>query len=1286
MIMALEVQTKEYRFNNWVYRTNYSEIDIPNYNNHGGMGIGTRYRNWLKTRAYNNVNDPEHRWMVAEFDPVANRLIYRFIERAFQKPFQFYDSISKGEDLYGFGVKNQYSDAIYARLVELNYIEYFSTGSIHQLIDGYQMTKPEIMRDGYVNLEKCYSDYEIHQIVKNMYGMEQFVRADNSFVQSYDGPYHLSLNDIVQVRVNFIPEIPGHRGKGNLHPVNEVWSLGEYFHTYNPPKNYGIGKRYLQACWDGIVKLMEKSENDHFRQDLFTIVEVPQSYFRRPGLVNQFMSEYIFARENRQVFAFGREINTDGKTHELPTILNQNMVRDSAPTKATTTGVGALVDSEWSRVTTDTGYSITYFMGDPAGAVESGQVDAMKDVQVDIDRFGGLSTSFIIPALKMLSNYGIFDDIIPEDFNWDFIQIKTHWEIDKENRQKALFEASHMAAGGGNPSNFKKGDEADTSSNTPKIATEKKNSYIYPIINDEIKKRVSQTGSGKQRAEESTLKKTKRDVGSPKNISQRTCIESVKSKLKKANPDKDAQALEQQAKKICKKQRTSQHKGKVDKKVDVESYRRPKGKVSGHKRGMPDYEQHKVGVKGYYRDGKHVTGYTRYPQTDRKNEIEEGIFLLNGYLVTHSNVSVEYIGERLNYEFNIDGYEEDGEVENINLEDLNFVKEIDIFEDKTKSIIKFFDDYNKTPADLPPIMVNEGFDILDGNHRAFVYRMKGFCRIPVQFMKRKEAEGTYMIKEAKSNFVMPMVPVASSIVKGVGLKDDKLIVQFHKTGKQMGSGSTYGYKFKDSDTARESYDDMVMSTSKGGFVWDRLRGSTIGPAWGTGNPTRGGTSSSIVPYDKMGRSPISAMSGFKDYQKEAEELREWKMTQALPSGEVVGKKRTYYPEQMGEKRFDPASKFYTKDMGHGYAYNKPTAARAPTEMKPKSTPPMSKKEKKGGEGSVGRPTKGVPYFKYLKQLSTKEVPQMADTIRQKATQVKTNLAEELHFEQVPETFEFYGIPFEGTANDVPTEMKRNGVDYWFDSKNEALSILGGSKSKLYESFEPFETIRYNKFKATLEKEDDEYFYAIVNGFSSTNRFQYWVNNRIQVEFQCPEDIKSQVGLQVPLGIYHNKEKAGDVTLPDWQIVGNYKVLEYDEDESTDVSVIKINKALVKKVFAKLNEDDWVTPILESGKCPDISTSYKTMVKWNEKHNVWVQTGFKLESVAIVPKGNCSAPYCTGDLIRENGKIRDKIKENIKKVSEIFKQKGKSFKMDEIIDLAVLYEDDEDEELIEEDNL
>lgn len=261
----------------------------------------------------------------------------------------------------------------------------------------------------------------------------------------------------------------------------------------------------------------------------------------------------------------------------------------------------------------------------------------------------------------------------------------------------------------------------------------------------------------------------------------------------------------------------------------------------------------------------------------------------------------------------------------------------------------------------------------------------------------------------------------------------------------------------------------------------------------------------------------------------------------------------------------------------------------------------------------------------------------------------------------------YGRHLTEKLETLDPELRKNDYAYWYNSMNKAAPILHKSKTTLYNSIkEKKEVFRINRHTARFDREDDEYWYAIVNGYSSANPFRYFINGKLTIEYQCPESIRNQKGVSVPLGIYHNLDEVNNTELPKWQQVGTYNIMEVIETEdgvTEDIAYMKVNKQAVAAWFEAENEMDWITPVFNAKKVPDISTAYPAHVHYDSDKKINVQTGFETKSVSFVPKGNCSGKYCTGDIVRMNQAIRACVQNEI---AEIMKKNKKKMDHEDII--------------------
>ncbi|MHA1796219.1 MAG: KTSC domain-containing protein [Promethearchaeota archaeon] len=199
-------------------------------------------------------------------------------------------------------------------------------------------------------------------------------------------------------------------------------------------------------------------------------------------------------------------------------------------------------------------------------------------------------------------------------------------------------------------------------------------------------------------------------------------------------------------------------------------------------------------------------------------------------------------------------------------------KESDLEQEKLEFFAKIAKDDLKN---IPPIFIDEGYQIWDGHHRFFALKKLGYefiyaVQLPTEILKkidyhdflkfwdysltsnvnttRFDTELNRFIKElsdftddkAPNKFFAEDKPVTSSNVAEVGYDNGRLRI-FFKNG--------WGYEY---DVGPNFYLEMMTAPSKGKYIWEYLRGKTPGRVidkpW---KITPGGVGGSIVPYFKI---------------------------------------------------------------------------------------------------------------------------------------------------------------------------------------------------------------------------------------------------------------------------------------------------------------------------------------------------------------------------------------------------------------------------------------------------
>jgi hypothetical protein len=217
-------------------------------------------------------------------------------------------------------------------------------------------------------------------------------------------------------------------------------------------------------------------------------------------------------------------------------------------------------------------------------------------------------------------------------------------------------------------------------------------------------------------------------------------------------------------------------------------------------------------------------------------------------------------------------------------------------------------------------------------------------------VRMKEAEER--LKQVKKGN-LPETPVSSSNVMSRAVRANKLYVRFHSSPE-----SSYKYIFKSNEEALKAGDEITKE-SPGRFVWKNLRGKKLGPVFGKPKKlTPGGTSASIVPYDKSKYSRIKQYMGrVPELEKKvgsveelAEKMRQYKMgvkkedvpLEETEPGELEAKGKSGAPIRPGELEKFQKKIYEEKKARKGY---KDEAKAMLEKLKKKKFPKIEKRKK-----------------------------------------------------------------------------------------------------------------------------------------------------------------------------------------------------------------------------------------------------------------------------------------------------------------------------------------------------
>ena len=406
----------------------------------------------IKHRLYDyyNVN---HRVAVCKLDGKAERLTYKLMDRFTAKTFKFYSS----HEIDGVEIMKEQR----ARWIELNANEIYHTAGT------------PFIRDGFVLMELINNGEEGNPPIDwNVYG-------------EYESPPILWTRDgdnkIINYKIQFTPQ-PRAMGTAismiqHLNSPNDNMKVigfdldpQDLIHVERGEPNWGLGHPLIESCWDPLIKLAGESHQEMLDKRSVPTLHLeeedydPQQEKAKNMLAMVANSDQDIARVWYHKRNPGTQETSDFPkfAYESPTANQEYQVRQSG------VGVGSgdfgAMSKEWANLTTTTGHTIHYFIGNRAGAVVGSETDKDDDIEQEIVDFG-LTEKIIRKILTWLNEQELIT-LPAEPF---VIKYWRDWEkIEKEAKLKAE-EKEKMAQTGGQPGDEK--DEIDTQDNDPKPKT-----------------------------------------------------------------------------------------------------------------------------------------------------------------------------------------------------------------------------------------------------------------------------------------------------------------------------------------------------------------------------------------------------------------------------------------------------------------------------------------------------------------------------------------------------------------------------------------------------------------------------------------------------------------------------------------------------------------------------------------------------------------------------------------------------------------------------------------------
>ena len=446
-----------------------------------------------------------------------------------------------------------------------------------------------------------------------------------------------------------------------------------------------------------------------------------------------------------------------------------------------------------------------------------------------------------------------------------------------------------------------------------------------------------------------------------------------------------------------------------------------------------------------------------------------------------------------------------------------------------------------------------------------------------------------VIHALRNNENLPVTPVSSTWISDVAVEDNTLYIKVPGWDK----GPWMPFRYDSPQKAGEKGRDMIGAGSKGGWVWDNIWAEHVKPFSKGERDLRPGVSGGDSAEFPFMFDEVDEVQGFGTFEERQKALLD-------PGPGLRGTDYTRRPLEFttppGEEEIEPFD-IYGSEFTPGLEFNVTDLPEAP---------------------------------KIPMNITSLQIPEQTTA-------------------QGPDYtggYTYDPASITGTKRSGPGAKRKRGK-----SKSRT-SIIPYNTTSLYN--EKFKTIlnsqkALSRFALNMTSKNNpqgwsmrplttykikELFYALANHATRQNRVSFGnsikgghpYNYGGEDEFICARDYKKNIGKVVPLGIYHNLDKTGEISLPEYQIIGTHEVLGWDEENNKEIAKNDYDEDKINEFFKKRNEHNWIfEDYLSKGLEPPISGAYTCNVKKINDTNY--QLNIDLVSMSFVPDGNCPWDLC-----------------------------------------------------------
>lgn len=346
-----------------------------------------KYQDGLVRGKYHDFWDNYSRKEVALNDAVGERVSMGFMKHILQKLPKF---VPNDE------IKAEYiMDDVRQALEILNIKGKFIMIGTNCVINGWCL----------ILWNPVYQDNQLLQLTCKIFGREE---CHTRYWFRSHSPRPGMTNKILSYRAIYIPRPLG------MEAINQTLSEERYEldptdpnfqHVTRIDGNYGHGFSRMQAIWDAITKLRERSNDEHFIKGIFNEVRYPQSW-KATGKARDYVDKVRKANRTR---GLATEAVTNPQTGEdtgLPSFQIRPLGQGPQGKDVDTNQASAYLDGEWLRLLVNLGYSQGWATGNNAGALEGSEINLTTDDRADVAEFSVLEPIFK-KVLEKLTQLGV---------------------------------------------------------------------------------------------------------------------------------------------------------------------------------------------------------------------------------------------------------------------------------------------------------------------------------------------------------------------------------------------------------------------------------------------------------------------------------------------------------------------------------------------------------------------------------------------------------------------------------------------------------------------------------------------------------------------------------------------------------------------------------------------------------------------------------------------------------------------------------------------------------------